>query len=444
MRQHPKNSLKDKPKTRISSSTATLTFAAIAKVVGVVVLVFAMLMTWVTLKESNAREVIIHDWSHTNNYAVFYPRLNGDDLAELQAGGHESKIVEARDLYPLLDQQGAIYVDASDYAPGIPPHPWLPVAPVRVNLNYLEQYPLKDQNGEEVQISPDEHDWVVAIPAQYMDRELEIKKQIQLSRTGGPNFEGAVQGQENMLREPVPSSLKQQRVRIIWTKPSQEFFTFNSTINPDHGNTIVDPIVEIMTSKNSMTIDRLNSITGDMNTALKVRTDGNPKITLNQLKSTLTELRLSDNLQTLVTPQQAMLEEVNYLRSTITWSIITAGAGVLIMLVFGASFISLFCDRLRRKIVVRRLHGHGYFRSYRELIAAIVATWVLSALICLAGSLVNNASSFEQPANLQGPIVELPHLAMILIIVFIVDLLFMTFVVHLVERRNIVRRVKEL
>lgn len=105
------------------------------------------------------------DWEKTTDYGVFYPHLVGDDREDFRGGGIAISAVEARDLYPVLDAQGGLYIDASQYRQGIPPSTALPTASIRVNTNYLDRFPILDETGEPIVVSPDEQAWVVIVPA---------------------------------------------------------------------------------------------------------------------------------------------------------------------------------------------------------------------------------------------------------------------------------------
>ena len=67
-----------------------------------------------------------------------------------------------------------------------------------------------------------------------------------------------------------------QGVKIIWTADNQPVFTFNTTIDPDSGSNVTDPIVEVMTNENTLPIDRVNAITGALNTPLKIFVGDDP------------------------------------------------------------------------------------------------------------------------------------------------------------------------
>ena len=45
---------------------------------------------------------------------------------------------------------------------------------MRVNTNYLAEYPVVDEEGDVVDISKEERDWILLVPEQYRPEESEI------------------------------------------------------------------------------------------------------------------------------------------------------------------------------------------------------------------------------------------------------------------------------
>jgi hypothetical protein len=418
--------------------------AVVKTVCGVVVAVLVV-MIWQQFDDLKRRQAASAGWEKLENYAVFHPRLIGNDRDEIESGGHGSKIVEARDLYPVLDKAGAIYIDAANYVPGVPqdpPRP-MPKPPIRVNTNYLKQYPLMSDTGVPVTVAEDERAWVVAVPEQFKSREADLKRFLRATRIGGAGFDGAVQGQERMLREPVPEQFAHQEVRIIWTASGQKVFSFNTTVNQDDGNMIVDPVVEIMTPANSMTVDRLNSITGGKNPALKIRVDNDTSATLRELGPLLKKLKLDDNLQYLVTPQEIMLAEFSEIRSGITWVAVVAAGALLVMLVLSVSMVVIGFDRQRRKITVRRLHGIGFARTYRELLTTLGSVWLVQAFLAVGVVALLGVRSSVPGVEVDTATQVLKVLA-VLVVSLLVEALLVIVTAGVIEGRSAVKRLKEL
>ena len=73
-------------------------------------------------------------------------------------------------------------------------------------------------------------------------------------------------------------------VRIIWSQPGQDIFSYNIFVSPQGRNAVRDPVLQVMTIGNSVGLDRANGITGAIDGALKVRLDGrSAQDTLRQL-----------------------------------------------------------------------------------------------------------------------------------------------------------------
>lgn len=409
-----------------------------------VVLGLVLLQAWNQTIELQKREAVVGNWKATTAFAVFFPHSNGNDLQEFKTGGNETKIAEARDLYPALDAKGAIFVDASQYEPGRPPNPRLLPAPMLVNTNYLDRYPILDVAGAPIKVRPDEQAWVVAVPTQYRSQEAELRALFRDERIGGSGRDGAVQGQELMLKEPVPDRFRSQQVRIIWTKSGQKIFSFNSTVNPYDGNKVLDPIVQVMTPANSLTVDRLNSITGNINTPLKVLLDRDSATTRRELAPTLRALKLDDNLRDLVIANEAVLSELNALRTAIAWTAAVAIGAFVVMLLLSASVVTTLSDRLRRTLTVRRLHGVGFLRTYRELLVLLGVVGIGQVVVASGVIILHSATQDVLPLGNVNPPAEIPRLIAVLGLSLVVEVLFASVVATTVERRSAVKRLKEL
>ena len=423
-----------------------MTAPAVVKIVCGVVLAVLVLVVSQQLDDLGQRQQVAAQWGDVGDYAVFYPRLVGNDSQELASGGNGSAIAQARDLYPVLDQAGALYVDAINYEPheqDLPPDPssqW-PRPPIRVNTNYLKQYRILDESGHPITVADSEQDWVVAVPAQFKPRAAELQQYLESTRVGGPRMQGAVQGQQKVLHEPVPDALTHQRVRIVWTAPGQKVFSFDTKVNPNDGYTITDPVVEIMTPANSMTVDRLNAVTGDMNSPLKVHFDGDPATTLRGLGPLLTRLHLDDNLTHLVTPQEALLTEIAGVRDGITWEAVIGAGALLVLLALSVTMVVIGSDRLRRRLIVRRLHGFGFGRTYRELLVGLGVTWLAQSLLAV-GVVLAMRGLDVLPTG--GEATQIMRVLTVLAVSLVVEALVVVVTAGIIERRNTVKRLKEL
>jgi hypothetical protein len=435
-------------RTKSPASTTTESFgpaivaSAVMKAVFGALLAVLAVLAWQQFDNLRQQQSANAGWKDIQNYAVFYPLGVGNDRDTLATGSNDLSIAIARDLYPTLEEAGALYVDANNYVPLAPKHPippW-PSRPIRVNTNYLESYPLLDESGKPIVVDDSEQSWVVAVPSRFKSREAEFREYLQEQRRGSAQVQGAVQAYRKMLGQPEPPQFTNQQIRMIWTAPEQQVFSFNSLVNPDAGNMVEDPVVEIMTRANSLPVDRLNAITGALNPPLKVRVDGDSQAVLRSLAPQLRELKLDDNLQHLVTGYEAMNAENAKVRSAMTWLAASAGAALIVMLLLNATMVIVVSDRQRKRLAVRRLHGMSFARSYRELLVFLTTATVWQAII--AGLLVFVLTVLGVSTGAATTTVF--RLLLILVAALLIEVPFLLLIASVVERRSAVRRLKEL
>jgi len=317
-------------------------------------------------------------WGDTDDYGVLFPYYVGDNEQEIDSGSYTTEVTVARDLYPILDQAGALYIESFNYEPDYQ-QPDDPIAQsLTVNLNYLARYPVYAEDGQPLEIDPSEDSWIVVAPSTLKSQEERIRQTYYVSRNGTPEVEGVIQADERMGL-PVPEDLHEQDIIIIWTAPGQDVFTFNSKISPESGNTVRDPIIEIMTPSNSLVGDRLNSITGDPDTALKIFTDGDPESTYDRLLPTLQKLNLDDNFKHLVTTSDAQRFELALGERELFWGTVTTGSSLFALVVLlGASATVIYFNSQYRVIAVHRLHGASLARTYSGLFRMSGCSWLVA------------------------------------------------------------------
>ncbi|NBH12395.1 hypothetical protein [Amycolatopsis sp. SID8362] len=435
----------DRGRSRSSFGSAIAVPAVVKAVCGVVLAVLGVAV-WQQVTDLGKQLDALAPWEKVQNYAIFYPRLVGNDQQELESGGNASSVAEARGLYPVLEEAGALYVDSVNYqqgAPADPASPW-PVPPIRVNGNYLEQYPVLDESGRRIEVADSEQAWVVAVPERFKAREAELKELFKSVRTGGRGITGVAQAEARIAGDKAPERFADQEVRIIWMATGQQVFSFDPKVNPEHGNMITDPVIEIMTPANSLTVDRLNSVTGGLDTGLKVRVDGDAAAVSARLAPLLRELRLDDNLQYLVSVHDAMSTQVNELRG----GLVQAGAfgvgALLVVVVLTAATVVIGSDRLRRRLTVRRLHGTGFTRSYRELLFVVGGTWLAQSLAAAVVVVWLGTQTESVPGVEVNAFAQVPKLLAVALAALLIEVLFVVVTARVVERRNAVKRLKEL
>lgn len=229
--------------------------------------------------------------SAAEDYGVFFPEMVGDDEDEFSSGGHQTEITQAGPLYEHLDEQGALYVDASAFSSPRPYVSGFPQHIITVNPNFLATQQLHGINGEPIAVPQEEERWVILVPIEYKAFQSTIVSYFERYRE-----ESAPRSQREVLGLGVPARLVGQEISILWLAKDSSVFSFDARVAPSDGHYVQRPIIEVITQANSFEIDRMNTVTGDVNAPLKVPIQGTASETHVRLRPLLVELSLDDNL----------------------------------------------------------------------------------------------------------------------------------------------------
>jgi bacteriocin-associated integral membrane protein len=365
----------------------TSTFVKAAFTMGLIVATAGM---WSQFTEIQRQSALLGNWQSTSQFGIYYPTSVGNDLIELQTGRTGPTEAEVYDLYPVLNEMGSVFIDSTNFEPSALAQPIPPggFRSLLVNPNYLQNYPVLDSSGQPVVVSENEADWVLLAPASLKSRSAEIVNYYTNVRTGGPSGQGVAQAERSQFGRVAQGNIHNQEVRIIWTADQQRVFSFNPRVAPSEGNTIDEPIIQVMTLANSAGVDRSNMITGAVGTGMKVKlSNGSTNDTQKQLQPLLDKLKLDDNLLHLVTMNDYALQQVQYLNEGIRNIALTAAGLLITMLVLAFQCLTLTFERYSRQIVVRRLFGIPFIQRYQEFLIIFVLIWGAQ----LAGASMLNA-----------------------------------------------------
>jgi|GEM_PF-5478924 hypothetical protein len=392
---------------------------------------------WVQYANSTYQRTLLAGWDRARGYAIFYPVTVGNDLTDVANGQPAYTPAEVYDLYPLLDRQGALFVDASAWESVALTQPLSPGGYrfMTINNNYLHQFPIVDDSGLPIEVPDTTVDWVVLVPSRMRAEAGQVEAFFQRARASTRQAEHAVLGRT------VPDVVASQRVSIRWIADGQRLFSFDPDVYPAAGNTVMDPIVAVMTTSNSTGLDRANAITGGPGAALKVflGNTGTAQM-LDMLKPTLQRLRLDDNLRQLVTMNDYANLEIRRLDDAIRDITIAASAVFLVLLYLVVGLAGILVERHARKIAVRRLMGVGFARRYREPLRLFGAMWLAQ----LGGALIANRLGFSLFSSTSNPLVVDDRLIVaIAAVVAVAEGAVCVWAFLRTERRNMARVLKE-
>ncbi len=346
------------------------------------------LSLWGQYIELRTKGEELKNWELSKDYGVFYPVVVGYDLEDLKKGFRYTTIALAGELYPTLNKMGALFIEADSYEESSLNYylskDWEGILSISVNPNYLREFPVYDVQNNPVQISEDTSEWILLVPEKYRHREAEIMSYFQQQRWGTQEPGGIYGAEETYFNREVPDRVRNQEIRIIWLANDQEIFSFNPEVFPAENNVILDPIIQVVTEKNSLGFDRANIINGGGgDDPLKMRLiDRDAALTLKTLEPELKRLKLDDNVKYLITVDQYVAEKVYYLQEWMKELVLTSLGLLVVLLLLVVQNLTLFFNKYQRKFIVRRLFGTGFFRTYKEYIGLFAATWLVQLLIC--------------------------------------------------------------
>ncbi len=397
---------------------------------------------WLQYSNVASEREKLGNWSKTRNYGLFYPTSLGNDVIEAQTGQPGPTVAEIYQLYPVLNKMGSLFIDSANYEPAALSAPSEPtyIRSLQVNPNYLKAFPLRDASGQIIDIPETTSDWIVLVPEKYQVRQREMLAYFQGGRTGSSTQEGAFQAAKVIFDREVPPSLIHQRVKIVWMANHQKVFSFSPLVFPSKNNVITDPVIQVMTSANSLGIDRANMMTGGVGSALKVRlVGGDTASTIKMLAPTLKSLRLDDNLRYLVTMDEYVLQQLQSLKEgirNVTIAAIALGIGMLVLV---TQNLAILFYRYSRKVVVRRLFGLRFRRTYREFLLVFATIWGFQLVGALAANRLGS-SPFSTPtfSSVASDQVVLAIVAAIIL----VELVFSIGVLIFIEKRSLIRVLK--
>jgi len=422
----------DALKNRKDTSTI-LVYNIIMKCGLSVVLITTTISGLALLGEINEATAKLGSWQSTSQYGIFYPRSIGNDVEELASGQIASTAAEIYDLYPALNDRGALYVYAGMYEP-IALQQGLPAGYFRsmqVNPNYLSEYPIVDKDGNSVTVSEEEIDWVLLVPMKYRTNEDQILQFFRLQRFGNAEMESRADFEKRIFNRDVPEAIQNQSIRIIWIKDNQRVFTFNPLVAPEDGNCIVDPIVEVMTIHNSMAFDRINGINGMPGTGIKVKLiNGDTTATLNELRGLLKELHLDDNLLHLVTLNDYALFRLQELQQEFQTEFVGVLLVFVLFIVLAIQTVTLLFEQNARSATVRKLLGYPFFIRHRYFFLTLSVTWSVMYIVSLL------LSSILLPM-IGVPVANTPLILFVVLVAFIIEVAISAAALYLVESKRI-------
>jgi len=370
------------------------------------------------------------NWEASEQYGMFWLRLF--DLSDEEVQRLETTL--SQDLYPILNEKGAILINASDYTwyefaaggngildgdinrmairsdytPGY--YPWRHLV---ANPNYLAAFPLYDSNGNVIEISEDDERMILLIPERYKDQEALLLDYFRYVRAWH------IEMIENNFDIEVDDHLRNPEIKIIWLQNQQEVFSFNPNVFPDRDHYILDPIIRVVTHANKGNM--IEQLTVGGFGALRVKLNDNDLVaTYEALLPILQELGIDNELPQLVTINEQALQHITYLRAVLMNTLLIVGITVLTTLALSLQNVMLFFHQYKQKLVIHRVFGTSFWLTYRRYFYYFSIVWLIQV-----GVAYTMASRFNTTLSL-----------IVCLVVLVIEALLSGMMMKVMENKN--------
>lgn len=295
-------------------------------------------------------------------YQTFYPLAIGKNQVDFIYSDTLDKLVDDV-LYRPLNEKGSILVNVSDYL--IEENEEFGRG-IHINPNYLEKFPILDENGKEIQITEKEKARVLLIPERFNSSENQTRlkkiKDYYLDKTMQFSNEGNL---------------------FIFIQNDQPIYTFiqNQPYIKDY------PLLLVHTLSNSDYWDR-NIIDGSLYPPLKIRTDHLPKEFIPHL---LIENQLTDNLPFLADYFDTEATQIKRMTGSFVHLVAIAAFTTFSFFTISCLTANFYFDFNRKKLFLLRINGFSFAAAYKEyFIALLLQFFGVLFLLKLLEDLTNN------------------------------------------------------
>ena len=399
------------------------------------ILVFIGFSIWSQYTELDNKKKKFNNWESIKDYGIIYPVHVGKGMGDLM---YTFDLRLRGELYPILNKMNSILINSHEYEEEalIRNKNWNGIRSIKVNNNYLQEYPVYDVKKNPIHITEDTKDWILLVPEKYRDKEKDIRNYFEESR------KRRAKNDQDYYKREVQPHMKNQKVEIVWLENNQRIFSFNPEVFPKEDNVILDPIIEVVTEHNSLLTDRDTILGGGPRDPLKIRLiNRDTSKTYKKLEPELKRLELDDNLKHLITIDQYILKDISDLQKEMNWLLLVSIGLLSGLVILVAQNLIIFFNKNQQKIIVRRLFGISFFRTYKEYMLLFSAIWIFLLFICFIASKVPNMEmfSFILGTNIKNVSIKMFIVALF---IFFFELIASIIALIIIEQRNKLKVIK--
>ncbi|WP_297638845.1 DUF1430 domain-containing protein [uncultured Clostridium sp.] len=304
-------------------------------------------------------------WTDFNNYVV----LNLDDLDFDVSESNEFRYSQNK-LYKIFNEKGAVFADFGNYEQisldmnqNLEYYKRTSI----INSNYLNENPIYDVDGQKIEISENDKDWIILVPE---------------------NFKSDTEVIYNYYNEWLKTydMTNETKIKIIWTKSGQKYFSYNVNVNPKENNYIKDPIVMIGTE---------NGLFPGWNQAI-FNIQGNPmKIKVEDIDSLYGQIRpivestgINAASLRINFANEEVLSILNEYKNIFYTLILTIIIALILVIVIVFQNIHNFFEQNKLELVIKTFNGYDKFTKYKEYFKGILLNYSILLVIGIITNMV--------------------------------------------------------
>lgn len=290
-------------------------------------------------------------YDRQKDFSVFYPFITGNNTegSTLEQG----KMLDDN-MYSYLNSRGAIIYDDSYLNQPVSDDTDF----IKVNPNYLKQFPLYDTKRNIVRLDNDSRDILLAIPIEKAKVKYALISYIKKI------------SKDEIGRTP--------KIKIVYisNKYNNRFKSINN------GENISKYIIFVTTKNNSSFVERnIMDGGGGLSDGLKMPIGSSVESTYNRIKKRLIQYNYYDNYPQLIKLSDYYHEDLLISIGDVISQALTVLAGFVITLILVIYVAFLYFKNFKRSIFIKKLNGYSNMKAYLYFWMLMAMQYLLITLI---------------------------------------------------------------
>lgn len=346
------------------------------KIIFSIIILYLLFFTYFTLSDYyRYYKINTSRWEELKNYGIMPTR------APLPNGSDPKATLELFDkhykLFKHTNDQGAILIQISDVYKAkqagikVQTESKYEEHILLMNNNYLKLNPLKTSNNKPFYIDENSEELTVLVPEKYQNEEKELRKFI-----SDDYYFNKYEVKNSFLKElgRKLSVNENNKIKLIWIKNGQSFFTFSTKYAKGTNNHIYDGIGYVLTNKNGNEGAWYDTVVGNDGYFIKL-TD--QKLPYNSIKDKVHTLGLQKVYPFLFNAYDVMNNQIHTeLKTMYLYLTILV---VILLVYFSVSIFTtiIYLEQYKYRHTVQTIHGYSFFHKHQYYFILSNVIWIL-------------------------------------------------------------------